>query len=234
MGQSCTGGWRGDEEGMFLRMDDLISVWRSSGDTRGSRSRRNIFTGSVVFMSCCSFRSSTSQSALPSARQCLSPPKHLIFRLSAAAREKERLKSPDGTSALSGGRHRLEFQRFSSRSDFSAVSNRGLLRLCNAFRTVSLGESGKSGRRSFPAGFEPNELASSSLMQKRCCHNNFRLKYPEERLLLNKLSVSKNIVFSFPDWFPSLIGRRRCVFWYLLSTQVTLVDANYFVMKWAN
>lgn len=42
---------RRDERGMFFRVDDLISVWGSGRDAHGSRSRRNIFTGCLVFMS---------------------------------------------------------------------------------------------------------------------------------------------------------------------------------------
>lgn len=111
MGQ-CWGGRGGDERGMFLRMDDLISVWRSSRDAHGSRSKRNIFTGSVVFMSCCNY-SSTSQNVLdPNGRvahRCLSP-KHfhqnILFspskRKFAPKQQMERQKCPDIMSARSG------------------------------------------------------------------------------------------------------------------------------------
>lgn len=89
-------------------MDDLISVRRGGSEAHGSRLKPNIFTGWVVFTSCCS-DSSTSPNILSprgrTAHRCLPPkhshPKHLIFRLSASEQQMERLKGPDVTSARS-------------------------------------------------------------------------------------------------------------------------------------
>lgn len=197
-------------------------------------------------MSCCSFHCSTGQSFLPSARQCLSPPKHLIFRLSEVGAVNDggwRVQtSRQGWAAARQKSRRLEFPSISSRSDFSAVSNWG------GFLFVIHSEPSHSAWMRILVGvfqwvFRFNEFASFALMQNCDCHYILRPQYPSEWLYLNKLSVSltwceKHFFFSILElislWFLSLIGHHWCVFWYLYSTQVTLVDANDFVTKWAN
>lgn len=165
MGQSCWGGRGGDERGMFLRMDDLISVWRSSRDAHGSRSKRNIFTGSVVFFSWAA--ATTAQQvkmfSIQRARvahRCLSP-KHfhqdILFSASkrkpAPEQQMERLKCPDITSAPSDSvtrerppqswipehQQQIRFLR-------SQQPEAGFLFFFNTFRALSMSMNEDSGR----------------------------------------------------------------------------------------
>lgn len=53
------------------------------------------------------------------------------------------------------------------------------------------------------------------------------LKKTFRHLFLFLLGINFRLI-SLSNWPPLM-----CI-WYLFSTQVTLVDANYFVTKWAN
>lgn len=87
-------------------------------------SKRNIFTGSVVFMSCCNY-SSTSQNVLdPNGPRRASvspseafPPKHLIFRLKAE------ICSEAANGATEVSRHHVSAERQCDTGATAAVLN---------------------------------------------------------------------------------------------------------------